>query len=434
MDFFLKKDLEAFGLFFSIADCYRISGNPTVFRLIEKLGLNDEVLFGDTEKAKRRFLVFNGRPTLIPTSLRGALAIPAIRRQIFPLIREFFRKSEKVADESIEAFFSRRISPEFSSTFIAPLSLGIFAGNISKLSAPSCFGAIHETEQQHGSILKGMIKRKPQPVVSLSPFVAQSVRHRSGLFSFKNGIEQLIHGLVEDLKGQKNVELLSETSISTLKYDSNLFQLELTGKHTQSLEVATVVSSLPLPSIASLIENSRLKQLLSSVEYGSVAVVNVGYNSQVFDPSLEGFGFLIPPKEKAEILGVTMDHVAFPSHNQTPAQTRLTVMLGGDTSVSPYFPDVLSTPIPKIEQIALNGLKQYLNIDQTPDFLSVTICRQGIPQYHVGHRAKVTEIQELLKSNFKNQFFQIGNYSGGVGVNDCIINAANFADTFEWKI
>ena len=59
-------------------------------------------------------------------------------------------------DESLAAFFRRRVGHEAFNHFIEPLVAGIYAGNAEELSLKATFPRFFDLEQQYGSLIKGM--------------------------------------------------------------------------------------------------------------------------------------------------------------------------------------------------------------------------------------------------------------------------------------
>src|SRR5690606_2270612 len=92
-----------------------------------------------------------------------------------------------------------------------------------------------------------------------------------------------------------------------------------------------IISALPAYELAPLVApySSEVAQLLNSVEYADMATISLTFDDNVdrFIPrDLQGFGYLVPPRENQDILGVVFDTVNFPQQSSTPFETRMTVM------------------------------------------------------------------------------------------------------------
>lgn len=148
-------------------------------------------------------------------------------------------------------------------------------------------------------------------------------------------------------------------------------------------------------------------------------VVNLYYSNPDL-LSVHGFGYLLPrsiPYEQNPefALGVVFDSCA--SIGQDSAHgTKLTVMLGG------HWWDDFAT-YPDEEQgtrMARAVLSRHLKIDIEPDFVHVGLQSECIPQYTVGHEARMAGAHRELIQGFKGKLAVAGNSYTGVGLNDCV--------------
>jgi oxygen-dependent protoporphyrinogen oxidase len=93
-------------------------------------------------------------------------------------------------------------------------------------------------------------------------------------------------------------------------------------------------------------------------------------------------------------------------------------MLGGN-----YFEDEFGDPSEAnkdhIKTEALIALRKALGIQREPSKVCVSIHRECIPQYNVGHSDLVHSIRQYVaQHNFPLTF--VGSWYDGVGINDCI--------------
>merc|ERR1712100_892083 len=130
----------------------------------------------------------------------------------------------------------------------------------------------------------------------------------------------------------------------------------------------------------------------------------------------EGFGYLVSPETKENILGVTFDSQNFPIHN--PGRTVLSVMMK-------------SKSIKDYNSVAKDVMKKHLKIQQEPDIANAFVYGQGIPQYRVGHYKIADKIENLLseKDNLKNISI-VGNSLRGVSINTCIKSGITKANEY----
>ena len=148
-------------------------------------------------------------------------------------------------------------------------------------------------------------------------------------------------------------------------------------------------------------------------------VVNLYYPNPNLLP-FHGFGYLIPhsvpfAQNSERALGVVFDSDATIGQDEI-AGTKLTVMLGGhwwdnwDT-----YPDEGEG-----EYMAKAIVARHLNILEEPQAVRVSLQRECIPQYTVGHAERMGETSASLLRTFDGQLRVAGNSFAGVGLNDCI--------------
>lgn len=376
----------------------RSQGGEDTWNLIESLGMTDRVLPGD-RAAQQRYLYIDQSLRKLPGSLKNVVSSPWIWAAAWPLISEGLKKTFLQDDETIYDFFSRRLSPRFAETFIDPMVSGIYAGDIHQLSIKSCFPKIYQYERSHGSIMKGMLARKKR----FNPPIQRSI------YTFQNGLQELVDQLVKQL----DIEIKLSTPAAALHFGD---AIRVDSLH-ESFQATHVISALPSRSLSRLLHphDPLCAQILDDIPMASLAVVNLGFHDRVLDR--EGFGYLIPSSEREEILGVVWDFSTFPSQNQHPRQTRLTVMIGGArmTDFDSYSEsDFLS--------MSLKALKKHLKISVPPDYTEVSFARHAIPQYTVGHSLRVKEIETKIHRLSPNFHFT-GHSFYGVSINDCIQNS-----------
>ncbi len=369
----------------------RASGQGgAALKLIEEIGLKDEVLFSSPE-AKKRYVWHEGRLECAPSSLWQAFRSPLTKDLVGGFLREGLRKKGSLQDESIYDFIARRYSAELAERLIAPLTACIYAGDIRCLSIRACFPFLKEWEEEHGSILGGAFKQI---------FKRRSATPR-GLISLKQGMESLPKALMNRLD---SVVLFQREAVRIYNHGSSIVVELSNGQH---IEADHLICTLPAEGVSKLLDLPQM-----AVPSASVAVVNVGYNSQVLNN--KGFGCVFPARARTPVLGVVWDSSAFPEQNSHPDQTRLTLMMGGS-----YDPAIIEQTDETLAKTALEELKLHLGVDTPPAALSVFRAKHAIPSYPVGHCERVEETRGYLKKTYP-KLSVIGTAWEGVAVGACI--------------
>lgn len=371
--------------------------------LLEKLNLQEETLVGDPS-AQKRYLWLDQKLQALPNSFLGLLSSPLTRGTIGPFLREVWRKKSTLEDETIYDFFSRRLNSKIADCFIDPFVSGIYAGDIRQLSLQACFPLLHEWEQQKGSLIKGFFSHERQ--AASTPFQDRVLK--SGLFSFKNGMETLPKALATYLTN----EIQLNAPVKSLQFHPASITIN------SNINANLVISTLPAPAIAPIIKSSypEVSSLLANIPHASLAIVHLGWNQPVLNK--KGFGYLVPSMENESILGVIWNSSVFPAHQASAECVNLSVMIGGArfSRFSTYSPETFV-------QIALDAVKKHLLINQMPDLIAHKIISQAIPQYNLGHLKKVAAIQ-----NFHPCLKLLGSSYFGISINDCIYQALRIAE------
>jgi protoporphyrinogen/coproporphyrinogen III oxidase len=375
-------------------------------RLVEELGLQEEVIIG-SPSACFRYLYLDQQLQRLPHHFISLFLSPLTRRAIPSLLKEWKQASSSQADESVYDFFNRRLGPYIAETFIDPFVSGIYAGDTRQLSMQSCFPSFYALEKEKGSLTKGLLMRRASKT-SISPFI-QHVQ-RSPLFTFKKGMQTLTDTLANRL--EENLRF--HCQVVGLKQEGKKMHIALSNG--EELQADWVISTLPSLDLGGLLP-------IKSIPHATLAVVNVGYRRSVLKE--KGFGYLIPSKEKEDILGCVWDSSAFPQQNHHPEETRLTLMMGGM-----HHPHLDLLPKEACIQKALEALSKHLGIEALPDSLAFKWAKNCIPQYPVGYQEEKEALRRLLAVQWP-QLTLLGNGFTGVALNDCIAQARQWAQRFE---
>lgn len=342
--------------------------------LIVSLGLEKELLFTNP-KTHTRYLSLTG-------ILRPLSPILFLMRGGFRgILKDLSTPATILEDETIASFFTRRFGSQIAENFMDPLVKGIFAGNIDQLSMRSCFPNQWDWEQTKGSLLRGLLATKRGK--------------KESLFTFKRGMETLPNALANQI----DAKILLSTPITKIERSDHQFLINET--HVAD----NVISALPTHALA------KLMGLANPCNYTTISTVSLGWKKPLLDK--RGYGFLVPTKEKGDILGMTFDSDIFPE--QGGGQTRLCVMIEGSQSKQALL------------NIALRNVAHYQKIQEAPDACSIHTAEQAIPQYLVGHHKRIDELNKSLPPNM----VLVGSSLQGVGVNDCIASAEQVAATFS---
>jgi len=450
--------------------------------LVHELNLQNETIFtyNSSPAAINRFLYYPDHMVQVPMPQLGLfnlvttlLSEPAFKGILWQLSRELMiaPRDEDMQDESIGDFFSRRLSSNLVDRVMSAVIHGIYAGDVYQLSAKSLFPRQWRDELAEGSILGGMVKstiegpemsktellfmesmkklRRPEPEL-LRKF------SRTNVFTFRRGLSQLVEALADHLRLKKNVHFLTNTGVESvsLQPDNKVsVHVRSTGSlqtHQEAENPTTesihnyAISTLAPAHLSKITSNRSLSSSLDAIPAVTVMTVVMYFRTPNLHP--DGFGYLIPlatpfDQNPERALGVVFDTSYSPPPNsegvqgmEGPAQddvhtrgTKLTVMLGGhywaDWPVYPSEEEGL--------EMARAVVRRHLGITEEPAAHLVTLQKDCIPQYTVGHEQRLTNIRAQLLKQYKGKLRVAGNWARGVGVNDCLRSAWDVVQAIE---
>jgi oxygen-dependent protoporphyrinogen oxidase len=382
----------------------RIENRETV-DLIETCGLSGRAI-NASPNSKQRFILKNGHWIKIPGGLGEALSTSLFSfRGKRRIALEPFIPKAKLDDESAASFVARRLGKEVFDYTADPFITGIYAGDPHKLSMRYAFPKMWEAEQEHGSLVRGIIKGRKGHPKDIKPRVV----------SFAEGLSELTSAITFRLGDR----ILFNTGALSIEQTRNGYAIT---SSSGMFEASNIILSLPAYATASMMESFApdLSRMLAAVDYPPVAVVYLGYRMDQFAIAPEGFGGLIPSKEHRNILGVIFSSSNFP--NRAPkGHLLLTVLIGGAR-----HPEITEWPEEKILEIATSEINDLLEPNGSPAFRHLRLWKRAIPQYNLGYGAVLDKIEQAERNNPGLHF--IGNYRGGISVGACIRNATELAN------
>ncbi|BBB33318.1 oxygen-dependent protoporphyrinogen oxidase [Thermotomaculum hydrothermale] len=378
-----------------------LSGKPSTLE-IARLSLANGELVEANENAEIRYILKKGRLVPLPDSPVSFFKSPilSIKGKLEIMKEPFVKPLKDDYEETVAEFGRRRLGQEAVDFMLDPMVSGVFAGNVNNLSLKQCFPRIYQLEKDYGSLVKAMFKLKSKKA---SP---------SGrLTSFKKGMRYLIDKLIEN----GDFHFYCNTEVKSVEKQGDLFFLDASDKKYNAVLFAIpsyAYESIEFPDKQEVIDH------LKSIYYPPMAIVSFALRSEKM---INGFGFLIPSKEKRRILGSLFSSNIF--ENRAPdGFSLLTVMLGGDNNR-----EVANLSRSELIDIALNEISDILSIDKREfNLIEVYKTNRAIPQYYRGH-GKIVERMEKVSEKNKGIFFT-GNAFYGIGINDCTARSFEVAD------
>jgi oxygen-dependent protoporphyrinogen oxidase len=140
--------------------------------------------------------------------------------------------------------------------------------------------------------------------------------------------------------------------------------------------------------------------------------VALGFPDSVFPKPLDGFGFLVPKRERRRLVACTWVGTKF-SHRVPSGTTLLRCFLGGMDDGA-----ILSESDDAIISAVVNELHDIVGFRAAPAFSRIYRWPRSMAQYTVGHPARLAEIE--ARAAAIPGFQLAGNAYTGIGIPDCI--------------
>ena len=406
-----------------------LNNEPATFELIKELGIRDRLVVS-SDTARKRFLLLDSALHQIPLSPPGFLftkVLPLSAKLRFAM-EPFITKRTSNEDESVADFVARRFGRIAVERMFDPLMSGIYAGNVNTLSIQSTLKVFHEMEQERGSVVRGMFARIKQRKAEertggtqekVDELVTTSKNPMSNkLLSFEEGMNELIDALAGELRGAIRTGAAVE-SLTRAGKGFDLVVRDANGAQTAHHDM--VVIATPPEQAAPFVSgmDAALAQRLTGIKSSTIAVIGLGFRGEDVSNPLDGFGYLIPRKEGVRSLGVLWSSSIFP--NRAPAGHKLLqIMIGGAHDLRAIEADEGT-----LVDTAMKEADPVLGFRGNPMVQCVVRHKSGIPQYNLGHKARLQEIQRRMQPI--RGLHLAGNGYFGISANDCIRHARDLA-------
>jgi oxygen-dependent protoporphyrinogen oxidase len=140
--------------------------------------------------------------------------------------------------------------------------------------------------------------------------------------------------------------------------------------------------------------------------------VALGYDAADFGRPPDGFGFLVPRKERRRLVACTWVGTKFP-YRVPEGKVVARCFLGGTGDAA-----ALDEPDDAIVASVLSELREIAGVRARPLFTRIARWPKSMAQYAVGHPQRLAEIE--ARTAAIPGLFLAGNAYTGIGIPDCI--------------
>ncbi len=392
---------------------------PPLYRLLEELNLTDEAIFAG-EAGKKRYIAKDKRVLALPTHPLNAPFNPLLGpRSLGRILREpWVRRG--TGEETLAQFVERRLGRNILDYLVDPFVSGVYAGDPARLSVQAAMPKLAAMEREHGSLIRGglaaMKRAKQERREGNEPMPSE---WRGKLISFPGGIQTLTDRLAAEIDVSSGGTIACGRSAQAIQVSDGGWQV--TDQRGTIWHADRLILATPAHVSASLLRSldPMLAEPLDEIVYPPVAAVAIGFPPGVLAHPLDGFGVLIPRRERRRTLGALFSSTLFP--NRAPHGHKLiTAFIGGRQD-----PEALEMSDAELIGQVTKDLGDLLGIEGQPVWQRVSRWPRAIPQYELGHLARIDRLDQALEQH--PGLSLIGNWRGGIAVGDCLENGQALA-------
>ncbi|WP_405762284.1 protoporphyrinogen oxidase [Streptomyces sp. NBC_01420] len=317
-------------------------------------------------------------------------------------------------DVSVGTYVADRLGREVVDRLVEPLLGGVYAGDAYRISMRAAVPQLFQAARQGGSLLDGVTRLQEQA----------AARQQTGpVFQGIEGGIGTLPGAVADAVRAGGGEILTETPVLGLARTADGWDVRT---DTRVVHADGIVLAVPAWSAATLLaaESPGASAELAGVEYASMALVTMAFRrSDVTGTAFDGrSGFLVPPVD-----GHTIKAATFSTHKWQWVADAAPDLFVLRTSVGRYGEEEhLHREDGELVGVSLRDLAAATGLGAWPVATEVTRWIGGLPQYPVGHLARVGRIRDAVAE--LPALRVCGAVYDGVGIPACVASAHRAAD------
>lgn len=386
-----------------------------------EIGLKDDLITNQTGQSyifarNKLYPIPGGSIMGIPTDLKPFMSTRLISfKGKMRAAKDLITKPvEMDGDISVGDFFRKRLGDEVLENLIEPLMGGIYGTDIDQLSLMSTFPNFKEREEQYGSLIKGMRYEKQlrQSQKKLYPGASK------GQFKqFRHGLTSFIEALTEAVLSQ-GTKIEYRTKVEDIIGFQRGYNVVYHGeKHFYDGVLVTV----PYQNFIHWFSEDPALDYFKTMDSTSVATVVLAFDEKNVENTYDGTGFVIARTSNTRITACTWTSKKWPF--TTPkGKVLLRAYVG-----KPGDPILETMNDEEIVSTVRKDLGQMMHIKGDPEFTIVHRMPKSMPQYHVGHIAKIHEIQDHIRHTYPHLRITGAGFEA-VGLPDCIQQGKDTAE------
>jgi protoporphyrinogen/coproporphyrinogen III oxidase len=391
---------------------------PLMMALVERLGLSEALVRANASAAKR-FVVRGGQLRRIPETPPAFVMsdVLPLGAKLRVLLEPWAARRPEGIDESVWAFAARRIGRVAADVLVDAMVTGIFGGDARELSLAAAFPRMRELEDKYGSLVRAQlaIAREKKRLPAGEAAKTATAIPAGTMYTFKEGLGQLTRALAS------RVEVRTAFEARSIERGSDRAWRAVSA--SGAVDADALVLAVPAFTARDILRPHAEADATSigEIRYPPVGVVIHGHRASDLGFPLEGFGFLAPSLEGRRILGAIYASSVFPVH-APESMVMVRTIVGGT-----HRPEIVDAPDDELHAIVHAELHDLAGIPSSkkPVFAKVLRWPRAIPQYDIGHLARVAAA-DRIEAQLPGVFLS-GNAFRGVAMIACVVDAEKVA-------
>lgn len=316
-------------------------------------------------------------------------------------------RTEVGDDVAVGAYVAERLGREVVDRLIEPLLGGVYAGDAYRISMRSAVPQLFQVAKTHTSLTEG--------VREIQAKAAANQQTGPVFMGIEGGVGSLPLAVAESVRARGG-EIVTDAPVTELRREGAEGWRVVAGDRV--LHADSVVVAVPAPAAARLLRTEAPEAAtdLAAVEYASMALVTLAYRRTDTDLPA-GSGFLVPPVDGRTVKASTFASQKWgwiADENPDVVVLRTSVGRYGETAI-------LEREDAELVDVSRHDLREATGLDARPLETRVTRWTDGLPQYPVGHHARVARIREHIAK--VPGLAVCGAQYDGVGIPACIASA-----------
>ncbi|WP_406341944.1 protoporphyrinogen oxidase [Streptomyces sp. NBC_00648] len=348
-----------------------------------------------------------------PASLTGIVSAEGLAR----IAQDRELPPTEIGDDiGVGEFVASRVGREVVDRLVEPLLGGVYAGDAYRISMRAAVPQLFAAARENTSLLDG--------VARIQEKAAARPQNGGPVFMGLDGGMGTLPVAVADAVRAKGGSIRTEAPVLALTRTATGWLVRTDSQEAPVIEADGVILASPAWSASALLaaESPAAAAELATVEYASMALVTMAFRRADLERLERRSGFLVPSLD-----GRTIKASTFSSYKWQWVTDRAPDLFVLRTSIGRYGEEEhLDRDDADLVDMSLRDLGEAVGLAAKPVGTEVTRWIGGLPQYPVGHLARVARVRAAVA---KLPALRVcGAAYDGVGIPACIAGARLAAD------